>query len=68
MCGCESIGDIIREKKYTLQIHETPNTRQEFGYNDDYNYIGFMVHGRFGSKGKHIHTDDCSHNLENSFK
>ena len=49
LSGCDSLGEIIREKKYTLQIHETPNTKQEFGYNDDYDYVGFMFHGEFGA-------------------
>jgi ABC-type uncharacterized transport system auxiliary subunit len=50
LTGCESLGTIIHEKKYTMQIHETPNTKQSFGYNDDYNYVGFMVSGNFGKK------------------
>ena len=62
--GCDSLGEIIREKKYTLQIHETPNTRQTFGYNDDYDYVGFMVHGRFGATiYKHEHNASCSHEV-----
>ena len=68
LCGCESVGDIIREKKYTLQIHEMPYSRQTFGYNTDYDYVGFMINGSFGSVGKHTHTDNCSHSLENIFK
>jgi len=47
LSGCESLGEVIREKKYTLQIHETPNTKQTFGYNDDLDYVGFMVYGEF---------------------
>lgn len=48
LTGCEFLGEVIREKKYTVQIHETPNSRQTFGYNTDYDYIGFMIHGEFG--------------------
>ena len=47
LTGCDSLGEVIREKKYTLQIHETPNSKQTFGYNEDYDYVGFMVHGKF---------------------
>jgi hypothetical protein len=64
LSGCESLGEIIREKKYTLQIHETPNTRQSFGYNDDYDYVGFMVSGKFGAKiYKHVHNGNCPHEV-----
>ena len=64
--GCDSLGEIIREKKYTLQIHETPNSKQSFGYNDDLDYVGFMVHGKFGyAPPKHEHTVNCVHNIEN---
>ena len=48
LCGCESLGEIIREKKYSVQINETPHSKQAFGYNDDYEYVGFMVEGTFG--------------------
>jgi ABC-type uncharacterized transport system auxiliary subunit len=48
LCGCESLGEIIREKKYKVQVHETPNSKQTFGYNDDYDYVGFMIEGEFG--------------------
>ena len=66
LCGCDTLGEIIREKKYTLQIHETPNTKQEFGYNDDYDYVGFMMHGSFGNAPpKHVHTLHCEHNPKN---
>ena len=65
LSGCESLGEIVREKKYTLQIHETPNSKQEFGYNDDYDYVGFMVSGKFGATiHKHEHSVHCEHNLE----
>lgn len=67
LSGCDSLGEIIREKKYTLQIHETPNSKQEFGYNDDYDYVGFMMHGNFGATiYKHRHSDYCRHNIENN--
>ncbi len=61
LSGCASLGEAIKEKKYTLQIHETPYYRQTFGYNNDYGYVGFMISGSFGRKGKHIHTDTCKH-------
>lgn len=48
LSGCESLGEIIREKKYNVKYHETPNTKQTFGYNDDYDYVGFMIDGEFG--------------------
>ena len=64
--GCDSLGEIIREKKYTLQIHETPNSKQTFGYNDDYDYVGFMVSGTFGKTDPiHEHSIHCVHNIEN---
>lgn len=66
LSGCESIGEIIREKKYTMQIHETPNTKQEFGYNNDHDYVGFMMSGSFGATiHKHEHSAFCEHNPEN---
>lgn len=46
--GCESLGEIIREKKYNIKVHETPNTKQVFGYNDDHDYVGYMIQGEFG--------------------
>ena len=65
LSGCDSLGEIIREKKYTLQIHETPNSKQTFGYNDDLDYVGFMMHGKFGkAPEKHIHSDYCVHNVK----
>ena len=48
LCGCESLGDVIREEKYTIQFNETPHTIQSFGYNDDLGYVGFMIEGEFG--------------------
>ena len=66
LSGCDSLGEIIREKKYTLQIHETPNSKQTFGYNEDHDYVGFMVHGKFGATiDKHEHSAFCAHNTEN---
>jgi len=51
LSGCESLGEVIREKKYNFQVHETKNekhhTKQIFGYNDDLDYIGFMVESEF---------------------
>ncbi len=65
--GCDSLGEVIREKKYTLQVHETPNTKQTFGYNKDYDYVGFMIHGKFGATiHKHEHSVYCAHNNENN--
>lgn len=48
-CGSfgDTVGEIIREKKYNIQVNQTPNSKQMFGYNDDYDYIGFMVEGQF---------------------
>lgn len=66
LSGCDSLGEIIREKKYTMQIHETPNSKQEFGYNNDYDYVGFMMSGRFGrAPAKHVHSMHCEHNPKN---
>lgn len=65
--GCDTLGEVIREKKYTLQIHETPNSKQTFGYNEDYDYVGFMFHGEFGKvPAKHEHSLYCKHNPENN--
>jgi hypothetical protein len=68
LCGCETVSDIVREKRYTIQINETPNSIQTFGYNTDHEYIGFMISGSFGEKGVHKHSDNCSHSLKNIFK
>ena len=65
LSGCESLGEVIREKKYTVQIHETPNTKQSFGYDDDYDYVGYIVTGRFGNApAKHEHSINCEHNIK----
>lgn len=67
LSGCETVGEMVREKKYTLQIHETPYSRQTFGYNDDYGYVGFMIHGSFGrAPPKHVHSLICKHNIKNN--
>lgn len=64
LCGCDSLGEIIREKKYTVQLHETPNSKQSFGYNNDHDYVGFMVNGNFGARiYKHTHNANCSHEI-----
>jgi len=69
LTGCESLGTIIHDKKYTLNIHETPNSKQEFGYIEDYDYVGFMVSGQFGARiDKHEHTIDCGHKIKNNSK
>jgi len=66
LSGCETVGDMVREKKYSVQINETPHSVQTFGYNTDHDYIGFMMHGRFGkAPPKHEHTMVCKHNIEN---
>ena len=49
LSGCESLGEVIREKKYNVKIHETPQSKQTFGYNDDHVYIGYMIEGEFGN-------------------
>lgn len=69
LTGCDSLGEIIREKKYTVNINETPNSRQEFGYNSDHDYVGFMMHGKFGkAPPKHEHFLNCEHDTENKSK
>ncbi len=68
LCGCETVGDIVREKRYTIQINETPNSIQTFGYNTDHEYIGFMITGSFGKKGKHVHNFNCDHSFQKSLK
>lgn len=65
LSGCASLGEAIKEKKYTLQIHETPYYRQTFGYNNDYGYVGFMISGSFGrAPPKHVHSLICKHNIK----
>jgi hypothetical protein len=67
LVGCETFGEAIRAKRYTVNIHETPNSVQTFGYNTDYDYIGFMIHGNFGRVSpKHTHTFDFSRKIENN--
>ena len=61
LSGCETLGNMVKENTYTLQIHETPYSRQMFGYNTDYEYVGFMISGSFGEKGIHTHSDACEH-------
>ena len=48
LSGCESLGEVIREKKYNVKLHETYHSKQTFGYNDDLDYIGYMIEGEFG--------------------
>ena len=49
--GCESLGEVIREKKYTVNLHETKTpkriTKHKLGYNDDLNYVGYIVISEF---------------------
>lgn len=67
LTGCEALGAIIHDKKYTLNIHETPNTKQEFGYIEDYDYVGFLVSGEFGATiHEHEHTIHCEHEVKNN--
>ena len=49
LSGCESLGEVIREKKYTVNLHETQNTKHKFGYDDDLNIVGYIVTGEFGA-------------------
>lgn len=66
LSGCETISDMVREKKYSVQINETPNSVQTFGYNNDHDYVGFMMSGKFGNAPpKHVHTMTCVHKSEN---
>jgi len=58
--GCESLGEVIREKKYTVNLHETENAKHKFGYDDDNKYIGYIVTGEFGARiYKHEHSTYC---------
>ena len=69
LSGCESIGTMLKEKQYSLQINETPYSRQMFGYNTDHDYVGFMMTGTFGNVGrKHTHNGYCDHTFQNSLK
>ncbi len=62
LCGCETVGEIVREKKYAFDVYETKNAKHKFGYNDDYEYVGYIVKGKFGKKESiHIHTPYCIH-------
>ena len=51
LSGCESLGEVIREKKYTVNIHETKtakhHSKHKLGYNDDLDYIGYYIVGEF---------------------
>ena len=47
LSGCETVGEIVREKKYAFEVHETPKSKQTFGYNDDHDYVGYMIEGEF---------------------
>jgi len=51
LSGCESLGEVIREKKYTVNIHETKTpkhySQHKLGYNDDLDYIGYYIVGEF---------------------
>lgn len=65
LSGCETVGEIIREKKYAFEVHETKNAKHKFGYNDDHEYVGYIVKGKFGktSGPAHTHSSYCVHNL-----
>jgi len=47
LCGCESLSEFVREKKYNVKVYETPTSKQTLGYNDDYDYVGYMIEGKF---------------------
>jgi hypothetical protein len=51
LSGCESLGEVIREKKYTVNLHETKTpkhtTKHKIGYNDDHDYVGYILVGEF---------------------
>ena len=51
LCGCESLGEVIREKKYSVDLHETKtpkhHSKHKIGYNDEYDYVGYYVVGEF---------------------
>ena len=53
LSGCESLGEVIREKKYSVNIHETKTaktiSKHKFGYSDDHDYVGYFVIGEFGA-------------------
>jgi len=67
LAGCESLGTIIRDKKYSVNLHETANTKQKLGYNDDHDYVGYFVSGKFGATiHEHVHSMYCEHNTENN--
>lgn len=53
LAGCEGLGEIIRDKKYTMTLHETPQVKQHFGYNDDLDYVGYIIEGNFGNANKY---------------
>lgn len=51
LSGCESLGEVIREKKYNVNIHESKtakhHSKHKLGYNDDHDYVGYYVIGEF---------------------
>lgn len=62
LCGCETVGEIVREKKYAFDVYETENAKHKFGYNDDHEYVGYIVKGQFGKKTiTHHHSTYCIH-------
>ena len=65
LCGCETVGEIVREKKYAFDIYETQNANHRFGYSDDHDYVGYFVNGKFGKRSStHTHTPFCIHVYE----
>jgi len=64
LSGCESLGEVIREKKYTVNFHETANAKHKLGYNDDFHYVGYIIVGKFGATiHKHEHYANCPHEI-----
>ena len=63
LSGCETVGEIVREKKYAFDVYETKNAKHKFGYNDDHEYVGYIVKGKFGTKSgpAHTHSPYCMH-------
>ncbi len=60
--GCDTLGEIVREKKYSFDVYSTETARHGIGYNDDYDYVGYVVDGKFGKvSSKHIHNPFCIH-------
>jgi len=65
LTGCESLGTVIKEKKYSIRIHETTKVKHAFGYyRKPDSYVGYNVSGKFGVKSvthHHTHMPWCIH-------